>query len=498
MGPVGDGRFVDRRRCAVAERLSAVDASFLYSETPDVVMHVGSLSVFDPPPGRSGAQGLDGVVELVAERIAVVPRYRQRVRAVPAHLAPPVWVDDERFDLAYHVRRSSLPRPGSHEQLLEHVSRIMGRPLDRSRPLWELYLIEGLTGDRFAVLAKVHHAMAGGLAPMELGQEPRHSRAPWLPQAEPSRLELLVGAVADIVRDPSLVRQAIRVRQMDVTTAIRTARSVTRDVLGEVVEIVEIVARLAPPGPLNRPIGRSRRVATATLPRRTAEDLAQAQGVSVEDVVLAALSGAVRSWLIGHGHVVAESADLRALTVTADLSGAGTADPTGTTVPPPAAVEIVSLPVGEPSPQLRLMGVAHDRSAQPAGALAAGVSALVGVAGFAPPTLHALAARAAVSASHRAVNLVVTMATGAATPRYAAGSRLTASFPVMPLLPGHVLAVGVTAYDEGLYVGLTADRDEVPDVGALAALVTDAFTELAEPGPRRPRSMTSDVPPETP
>ena len=152
---------------AVADRLSPLDASFLYLEEPTTPMHVGSVAVFEEP--EDGFDH-DRLVDLISERIAFVPRYRQRVRDVPGHLANPVWVDDENFDITYHVRRSALPRPGNDEQLLELVARVQSRPLDRARPLWEMYLVEGLSEHRFAVITKTHHAMVDGIGAVDIGQ----------------------------------------------------------------------------------------------------------------------------------------------------------------------------------------------------------------------------------------------------------------------------------------------------------------------------------------
>uniref|UniRef100_UPI00193A52E5 wax ester/triacylglycerol synthase family O-acyltransferase n=1 Tax=Segeticoccus rhizosphaerae TaxID=1104777 RepID=UPI00193A52E5 len=189
-------------------RLTALDASFLYLEEPNTAMHVGSVMVFQPP---EDGFDYDRLVSLVARRIAYVPRYRQRVRGVPGHLANPVWVDDEHFDLAYHVRRSALPRPGSDEQLEELVARVESRALDRDRPLWEVYLVEGLLGGRFAIITKTHQALVDGVNAIDLAQVivdgDAAQEAPvtdtWRPAREPSDLELLTGALVDTVRRPS-------------------------------------------------------------------------------------------------------------------------------------------------------------------------------------------------------------------------------------------------------------------------------------------------------
>ncbi|HEX8498256.1 MAG TPA: wax ester/triacylglycerol synthase domain-containing protein, partial [Actinomycetales bacterium] len=247
------------------DRLSSLDASFLYLEEPTTAMHVGSVSVFEAP-----TEGFDyeQLVALVTARIAYVPRYRQRVRTVPGRLANPVWVDDEDFDVGYHVRRSALPRPGSDEQLHELVARVQARPLDRTRPLWELYLVEGLSGDRFAVITKTHQAVVDGVNAIDIAQvildDSADSADPptdsWTPAKEPSDFELVAGAVADVVRSPRELVDALRGGTSDVAaTAGRVA--------GQVGHLVSAVARSATrpttTSPLNVEIGEHRRFAVA-------------------------------------------------------------------------------------------------------------------------------------------------------------------------------------------------------------------------------------------
>ncbi|HZC26093.1 MAG TPA: wax ester/triacylglycerol synthase domain-containing protein, partial [Actinopolymorphaceae bacterium] len=189
------------------DRLSALDMSFLYLEEQTTPMHVGSVGLFETP---EGGFGFDSLLAVVRERLAFVPRYRQRLRWVPGNLANPVWVDDEDFDLTYHLQRSAVPKPGTPEQLRELVARIMSRPLDRSRPLWEMYFVEGLEDGRFALVSKTHQAVVDGVSAVDIGQvvldvSPHAPDPPtdgWMPALEPSSLELLAGAVADVVHRP--------------------------------------------------------------------------------------------------------------------------------------------------------------------------------------------------------------------------------------------------------------------------------------------------------
>src|SRR3954449_3947397 len=203
----------------MVERLTRLDASFLYLEEPDTPMHVGGVLILEAPPG-----GVDALAALVEARLSLVPRYRQRVAEVPGHLANPVWVDDPDFDLAYHVRRSGLPRPGTESQLLDVVSRLTSRPLDRSRPLWEAYLIEGLCGDRVAVITKTHPALVDGLSAIDIGQVlldvapdvPRPAAEQWTPQRPPGNAELVAQALEEYVRRPSAAVDTVRHAVTDV------------------------------------------------------------------------------------------------------------------------------------------------------------------------------------------------------------------------------------------------------------------------------------------
>src|SRR3712207_3796685 len=206
----------------MVERLTTMDASFLYLEAPDAPMHVGGVLVLEPPAG-----GLEALAELVEARLALVPRYRQRVVEVPGHLANPVWVDDPDFDVDYHVRRSALPRPGSEEQLCALVSRVTSQPLDRDRPLWEVYLVEGLQGGRVAVITKTHPALVDGLSAIDIGQvlldpepdAPVPVSDEWRPRRLPAAPELVWQALEQYVRRPSSVVDTARATVSDARSA---------------------------------------------------------------------------------------------------------------------------------------------------------------------------------------------------------------------------------------------------------------------------------------
>src|SRR3954471_7717123 len=207
----------------MSDRLSPLDVSFLYMETPSTPMHVGGVAIFDPP---EGGFDYDRLVDLISQRIALVPRYRQKVKLIPGRIANPVWVDDEDFDVTYHVRRSALPRPGTYAQLRELVARLQSRQLDRNRPLWEIYLVEGLEGGRVAIVTKTHHAMVDGVSAVDIGTvildlAPTPRDVPdddWSPSKEPGSASLMLGAVTDLVRRPTQLVDTARSAVVDVRT----------------------------------------------------------------------------------------------------------------------------------------------------------------------------------------------------------------------------------------------------------------------------------------
>lgn len=463
------------------DRLSPLDVSFLYFEEPTTPMHVGGVALFQVP---AGGFDLDRLVELISQRIAYVPRYRQRIRWVPGRLANPVWVDDEHFDVTYHVRRSALPRPGNDDQLAELVARIQSRPLDRSRPLWEMYLVEGLSDDRFAIITKTHHAMVDGVAAVDIGQvildtSPERRERPadtWRPSPEPSSIELMAGALAETVRRPTAAIDTVRGGLGDVWHTIdRLAGAV-----GGLLAAATTVARPAPESPLNTVIGEQRRYAMVSLDLDDHRRIRKAHGGTVNDVVLATVAGALRAWLLTRGEKVSPSTTVRAMvpvSIRPDADGASTrATATGNRV----SSYLVDLPVGEPSAVMRLHQVSYRMQAHKETGQAVGAEALVGLAGFSPPTLHALGARVASGLSKRWFNLVVTNVPGPQQPLYAGNAMMLAAFPVVPLAKGQALSIGLTSYHGGVFYGLNADRDAMPDVSVLAQCLTDALAELLE------------------
>jgi diacylglycerol O-acyltransferase / wax synthase len=457
----------------MAERLSTLDASFLYLEDAGAPMHLSGVLVLEPVEG-----GLDALAALVEARLPLVPRYRQRIVPVPGHLANPVWADDPDFDVAYHVRRSAVPRPGTETQLLDLVSRVTSRPLDRSRPLWEVYLVEGLAGGRVAVVTKTHPALVDGLGTVDIAQVLLESSPdaavppadPWAPRRVPGRAELIADALGDYVQRPTAVLETARSAVGD----LRSTVSRVRGVAGGLVRAAGSAVLPAPHGPLNRTVGTQRRVAVARADLEDLKAIRKAHGGTINDVLLTVLTGALRDWLLSRGEPVLGSTAVRAL-VPVSVQGEEREAP-GSSV----AAYLVDLPVGEPNPWVRLARLSYAMRGVTGSGRSVRADTLIALTGFAPPTLHALGARAARGLSRRLFNLVVTNVPGPQVPLYAAGSRMLEVFPVVPLVGGQGLAVGMTSYDGRVYVGLNADRDGVGDVDVLADMVEQEVGALVE------------------
>lgn len=483
----------------MTDRLTPLDVSFLYLEQPSTAMHVGTVMAFAPP-----ADGLDveRFTRYIGSRIAFVPRYRQRVRWVPGRLANPVWVDDENFDLSYHIRRSALPRPGSDEQLEELVARLQSRPLDRRRPLWELYLVEGLSEGRFALVSKVHQALVDGVHTVDLAQvilddapDPVDPPAfAWQPVAEPTGVELVVGAMVDSVRRPGQVVDVLRHGVADLQD---TARSAARSA-GRVLNAARLLAGGPPSGPLSQPVTPHRRFAMVEtdledyrLIRARLANPRQRKGsrknkvagvlpaapVTVNDVMLSVLAGALRAWLLARAEPVSPGSFIRTLVpMSVRAEDSEEAGPLGSRVDS----VLIDLPTGEASPMIRLHQVSYQTKGTREAGRAIDAPSLAGIAGFAPPTLHSLGARVASGLSRRMFDLVVTNVPGPQQRLYVDGAPMLATYPVIPLAAGQALTIGLTSYAGKVYYGLNADREAMSDVDVVGHCIVDALAELRE------------------
>jgi diacylglycerol O-acyltransferase len=449
---------------------------------------VGTVDIFDP-----GSEGFDfeGLIALIHERIAFVPRYRQRVRAIPARLAGPVWVDDENFDLTFHVRRSALPRPGTLAQLRELVGRVMARRLDTSRPLWEMYLVEGLEDDRLALLAKSHLSLVDGIDTVEIGQVLLDTTArphaipgagieeSWHPVPEPSSLELLVGALLESAQDPAMAIENVRgalTSALGVAVAVGEAVGGIGGALGELASDALRGRRPSPDSPLTGLVSEQRRFATISASLTDLKAVRQEHHHTINDVVLAMITGGLRSWLLTRGESIRSGSSLTALVPMSVTEDDGEPTSLGSQVAP----HLQRLPIGEPNPLMRLHQVAYDTQAHKDSGRAVGARSLADIAGFAPTTLHALGVRTSTEVVRKQHDLVITNVPGPQVPLFADGAQLVASYPVLPLSTGHVLAIGVTSYDGDVFFGLTADRDAISDLDVLAQCVLDALDELRD------------------
>ncbi|WP_405161211.1 wax ester/triacylglycerol synthase family O-acyltransferase [Nocardia sp. NBC_01499] len=465
-------------------RLTPQDASFYRLESSSNPIHIGALAILRNTEQDSGPAepmlDYDRLVDLVEARLSLVPRYRRKVREIPFALGRPVWVEDSQFDITYHIRRSALPTPGTDEQLHELVARLASRPLDQSRPLWEMYLIEGLSDGRCAIFTKSHSALVDGDTALEIGHvildtgpSPRElADDAWLAPREPNEVELLVGALTHLAAQP---REALEVARHASGHAFAVIGAAGR-AMDSVVAAVRAAASGAPDSPLNARTSRNRRFDVVRTDLEDYRKIRKRFDCSINDVILAVVTGALRNWLLSRGEALTESTTLRAV-VPMSVYVEGT---DGDQLKPASEVSsfLIDLPVGEPNPVMRLSHIAHATEAN--GRQHRGVRArtLVHLAGFAPASLHAMSVRAASTFAEHTFNLVITNAPGPQTPMYIGGARMLEMYPVSPLLRNQASSIGITSYDGRVFYGLNADRDAMADIGVLAASVRDSMEEM--------------------
>ena len=463
-------------------RLSAADASFYHLENTSTPMYVGTLSILRRP--RSGLS-YETLLAAVEQRLPQIPRYRQKVREVSFGLARPVWVDDREFDITYHIRRSALPSPGSDAQLHDLVARLGSRPLDKSRPLWEMYLVEGLTKNRIAIYTKSHQALVNGMTALEIGhviadrtqKPPEFGEDIWIPGREPGDAQLLLGALGEWVTRPTAQLAAVRSTLTDAVT--NTGQLV--DVARRMADVARTVARGAAPNrPLNTTVSRNRRITVAGHDLDDYRKLRARYDCDVNDVVLAVVAGALRYWLMSRGEPVTSTSTVRAM-APMSVYPDGELDVTG---PGQAISEVspflVDLPVGEGNAVVRLSQIAHATESASTAASLVDARTIVTLSGFAPPTLHAMGIRVATSFSARLFNLLITNVPGAQKQMFVAGTKLLETYAVPPLLQNQTMAIGVTSYNGMLYFGINADRDAMSDVDVLPGLLRESLDELLD------------------
>jgi diacylglycerol O-acyltransferase / wax synthase len=459
------------------DRLSALDVSFLTNESSSAHMHVGGIMIFEGPP-----PDYDDLLEHIRGRLQLVPRFRQKLAYPPAPTGRPFWIDDPAFNLEYHVRHSALPSPGSEEQLRNMAARVFSQQLDRTKPLWELWIVQGLTRKRFALVTKTHHALVDGVAGVDIATvlfdvkpvpEPSHPEHDWLPGPEPSGAQLLAKDAEAAAQTPlRLLRRLER--------AVEHPRTTLRQ-LGEAAEALGEIgwnfANPAPEIPLNVPIGSHRRFAWVRSDLAQFKTVKNALGGTVNDVVLAVVSGAMRRWLAARG-LRTEGLELRAQ-VPVSIRATEQRGQTGN--------QIVALRAPIPAyvsdPVERLDVVRHSMEGVKQSKQALGAEVISRFNDFAPPTLLAQSAR--VNFSTRLFNLVVTNVPGPQMPLYVLGRELEDVFPVGFLPPNQALFVAIMSYNGEINFGLLGDYDAMYDLEDFAAAIEESLAELVEAAAER-------------
>jgi WS/DGAT/MGAT family acyltransferase len=450
-------------------RLSALDASFLTVETPTAHMHVGWAAVFDPPEDGSRRPSFEELREHIGARLGRAPRYRQRLEPVPFGVNDPVWVDDEEFDLANHVLAAS------GTDLDEVVANAMSTPLERSRPMWECWVVPELDDGRLAVVGKAHHSMVDGLAAVELAallldpvpDAPSPDDDGWSASEAPGRVALLARGAADRVFDELGLGRAMAGllasprRFGDVLESARRAASALLNSLGS-------TAADAPA--LNPPLSPRRHLARLARPIDDLIHVKRHFGTTINDVVLAICAGGVRRFLEERGQ---PTVALRAMVPVA-LRGATEAGALGNRI----SFLFIDLPTDEPDPLRRLRRVHGVTSERKESREAEGADLVLSAVAHAPHVVQRAMARLA--ASPRTFNLVVSNIPGPREPMWMRGCRLREAYPIVPLADRHALAIGVTTIGDGAFFGLYADRKTLPDAKLIAECMGEALDELLE------------------
>jgi diacylglycerol O-acyltransferase len=463
------------------QRMSPLDASFLHLEDHVTQLHIGSVAIFEGPPPP-----FDAVLAMVAGKLPLVPRYRQVVRFVPLAMGRPVWVDDPHFNLEYHVRRTALPAPGGEDQLRILVGRVMSQQLDRAKPLWEMWVAEGMDEDRWALVSKVHHCMVDGVAGTDLltvildqERDPEMlSPDSWHPERAPSDIQLLADALVERTVSPYEIFRAAR----STLRAPRQFAGLLEDTARSLVGMRGLVRR-TPPSSLNGPIGPHRRWSWARSQLSDVKVVRSALGGTVNDVVLACIANGFRQLLLSRG----ESTDRVVRTmVPVSVRSPGERGTYNNRV----SAMFAELPVGIENPKERLESIRAQMEGLKESKQAVAGEVLTSLSGFAPPLLLALGERVATRVPQRNINTVTTNVPGPQYPLYAAGRRLLEAFPYVPLGGRVRIGVAIFSYDGALNFGVTGDYDTAPDLGVLCDGIEQGMSELVKLA-ARPRAAAT-------
>lgn len=461
------------------DRLTAVDASFLHQEGQNTHMHVGAIMTFEGKP-----PSIEAFLDHIRGRLHLVPRYRQKLAFPPLQSGRPVWVDDPSFNLDYHIRHTALPAPGSEEQLFNLAARIFSQQLDRAKPLWEMWLVQGLEGNRFALIGKTHHSVVDGVGGVDLttvlfdiSAKPTaiaNSGEPWHPSPEPSSSELLTAGIRGLAKTTAKLAE----RAVKIATHPEAAAGTAKEALEGVGEIVWAGMNPAPETPLNVEIGPHRRLAVVRHQLQEYKRVKDVFGGTVNDVVLTVVSGALGSFLRSRG-VRTEGLEMRAL-VPISIRSEDEHNQLGNRI----AAMRGPLPTYIEDPVARLRVVRKSMDGLKESKQAIGAEVLSSVENMAPPTVLAQASR--LNFSTRLFNLIVTNVPGPQFPLYVLGHELRELFPIAFLPKDHALAIGVMSYNGELNYGLLGDYDAVPDIDNLADEIRESLDELARAANGRP------------
>src|SRR4051794_5427605 len=453
------------------DRLTAVDASFLAQEHENAHMHVGAVLIFEGPP-----PAYEDFLRQIRGRLHLVPRYRQKLAFPPLETGRPLWIDDPNFNLEYHVRHTALPSPGSADQLRALAARVHSQRLDRSKPLWETWLVQGLEDNRFALISKTHHALVDGVSGVDLAAvlfdvepvpEPQpHEGEPWVAQGEPSAAQLAARGLSGLVRTPF----ELGGRALSAATHPQQSLAVAREALEGVGEVAWAGLNPAPETPLNVSIGPHRRFAFVRNELSDFKLVKDGLGGTVNDVVLTVVAGALRRWLRSRG-VRTEGLELRAL-VPVSIRTEDQRHQLGNRI----AAMRGPLPVYVEDPVARLAVVREAMDGLKDSKQAVGAEVLAGVQSFAPPTVLAQASR--LNFSTRLFNLIVTNIPGPQVPLYVLGRELLDLFPIAFLPRDHALAIAIMSYNGGMDFGLLGDYDAMPDLDEFGRDLEVALEEL--------------------
>ncbi len=464
------------------ERLSFQDTTYLAMERGNSYMHIAAVQVFEAGSlGKpDGGIDIDRIRAYIEAKLHHVPRYRQRLAWIPLD-GFPVWVDDDRFSIDYHVRHTSLPRPGGDAELKRLAARVFAQQLDRSKPLWELWVVEGLDGDRFAVVVKVHHSMIDGMEGVDLlkvllslyPDEQMPEPVPWEPRPAPTATGL---AVDEAVRIATLPFEALKTARELVGEDGEQARLALRRRVVAALKVARAgwFTRSAAT-PVNRKLGPNRRFEWLTTPLADVKYVKNHLGGTVNDAVLAVVAGAVRRYL-GDDEADRLAEPYRVM-VPVSVRRPEERGQMGNQV----AMWLVELPVAEPDPVRRLEAVREATDTLKSTDAALGATTLTQAASFMPLALLSLGVRMAWSAV-RPFNMTVTNVPGPQIPIYMLGSKMLAQFPMVPLFMDHGIGIALFSYDGDIDWGLSADYDLVPDLDRMAGAITDSLAELVAAG----------------